>query len=75
MRFILNLYFSTKYIFYFVNIILAVIIPVLICLLYGFNPKELFIESIIGIIMVIVSATVLGGYESLKQGFESFKDN
>jgi hypothetical protein len=74
MRTILDFYLGSALRFHTVNIIFAVIIPILICLLLGFHFKELLIEAIIGIIMTPIITSILGGYSKLKVGYETYKN-
>lgn len=70
MMIILDFYLSSKYIFYIMNIILAVIIPVITIMIFFECPiREMIIESVIGIIMIFI----IGGYENLKQGYWKYK--
>jgi VIT1/CCC1 family predicted Fe2+/Mn2+ transporter len=73
MRNILDFYLSKNYIFHMLNIVFAVLIPLLICFIFSFSLKEILIESIIGIIMTFILTSILGGYKKLKEGYETYK--
>ena len=76
MRNFLNFYLKSRFSFHLLNIIFAVIVPVIITyLFFTFTTREIIIEGVIGIVMAFVMTYVMGGYEKLKRGYEDYKKN
>ena len=76
MRYFLNFYLKSRFTFHLLNIIFAVLVPVVVTFVFfNISVRAIVIEGIIGICMAFVMTYVMGGYEKLKKGYEEYKKN